>query len=369
MNQKKNKILSSSYKNKKALNFLRAFFAEPWKKELKTAIQSYEELNKFFKINIQKTNFAIFIPKKLAKRIKKSGENSPLWKQFVPSNCETDDNIQSYGTTDPIGDHNYSVDGQLIHRYTNRILFMPNESCAIQCRYCFRKNELYTRDDIFKKDFSKTLKYLNEHPEINEVIFSGGDPLFIETEKLEEYLDEFSKIKNIKFIRFHSRVPIVIPSRINSKLIKLLKKFNKKFITINFVIHICHKDELTNKVKKKILLLKNSGIEILSQTVLLKGVNDTSEVLTELYQELLELNVRPYYLHHPDKVYGGMHFHLPLKKGRQIYSKLRMNLSGWSLPQYIIDIPEGEGKTPAFNPESYEFSGTLINKNGNFIKI
>lgn len=336
-----------------------------WKIELREAIKTTSALEEVLKVKIPKSTYPLFIPQKLALKIYKSGPKSILWKQFVPTTLEE----SSLGMEDPIGDHLHSKEGKIIHRYKNRLLFLPTPICPVICRYCFRKNELAEPDSLFEGQLSKTLDYLKSHPEVNEVILSGGDPLVMSDEKLEGILKSFAGIPTVKYIRFHSRTPIVLPSRVTEGLCDLLSKYNKVFKKVILALHLNHIDEVDHEVSKGIQKLKNSGVELLSQSVLLKEINDDVLTLKNLFLGLSDLGVRPYYLHHPDRVKGGMHFYLSLTEGRMLYHALRDELPGWSLPQYIIDIPGGHGKTPAYNPEDFDFSGHLIGTKGQKLKI
>ena len=333
---------------------------ETWQEEFKQSIKSHKGLEDFFERPFPKTNYPILIPKALAKEIKKSGVSSPLSKQFLPVADELDEE----GLIDPIGDHKQSPLSQIVHRYKNRILFFPTQVCPVICRYCFRKNELSTNDDLFKANFEKVLNYIEDHPEIEEVIFSGGDPLIVNDEKIENYLDSFSKISHIKYIRFHTRTPIILPSRITENFCSMIAKFKKRFKQIHIVIHANHHTEFTRANSASIARLRDFGISLLSQSVLLKGVNNNKEDLLNLIRKFIELDIRPYYIHHPDKVRGGLHFMISLEEGRNLYATLRDELPGWAIPSYVIDIPGGEGKVSAYNPETYHFSGQLINKSG-----
>lgn len=340
-----------------------------WQNEMRSGLKTNKDLGNFLNCKLPETPYQFFIPKKLAIKIKKLGPESVLWKQFIPSIEENDTVLQSEGLKDPIGDKTYKKTGQLIHRYKNRVLFLPTEKCPVYCRYCFRKNELGQNDDLFQPDFDKTLNYLKTHPEINEVIFSGGDPLILSDKKIFAYLKEFSKIPSIKYIRLHTRIPLIIPGRINEDLIQILKFGVKVFSSFSLSIHLNHVDEIDHEIEKRLEKLQIKGLNLLSQTVLLKGINDTPKDLIDLFSKLIELKVRPYYLHHPDQVEGGMHFYLPLKKGREIFSHLHNSLPGWAIPKYVFDIPGGEGKVAAYNPETFEYSGQLISKSGEYISV
>lgn len=300
--------------------------------------------------------YPIFIPRDLADRMKAEGPDGVLAREFYPHK----DELIDQGFLDPIGDKKHNVAPQLIHRYPNRVLFTPTSVCPVHCRYCFRKNELSPQDELFAADFEQTLSYLREHGEISEIIFTGGDPFTLSDNKIETFLAAFSAIPHIKDIRFHSRYPVILPERINDELIDLLNKWSRHFRTITVAVHANHVNEFSCQAKSALKLLAASKVQLLSQTVLLKGVNDSTEALTALMEFFTEHKVRPYYLHHPDQVRGGMHFSLTLEEGRKIYAGLRKTLPGWAIPQYVIDVPGGTGKLPAFNPESFAYSGELL---------
>lgn len=336
-----------------------------WKVELREAIKNTADLEITLKTKLPKTDYPIFIPKRLAKKIYANGPNSPLWKQFIPHISEN----KKGGLEDPIGDHLYSKPGRIVHRYKNRILFFPTPICPINCRYCFRKNELANPDELFEGRLKETINYLYEHPEVNEVILSGGDPLILNDEKLENIFRTFAQIPSVKYLRIHSRTPVILPSRITPEFSELLKKYQSSFHQLIIAIHTNHIDEIDDEVEIALKRLKDSNVQLLSQTVLLKDINDDTASLKNLFTKISDLGVRPYYLHHPDRVKGAMHFYLSLTEGRILYHSLRNDLPGWMIPQYVIDIPGGEGKVPAFNPESFDFTGALLNKEGQVIDI
>lgn len=349
--------------------------SQNWTSDFKSSFRNLKDLYQFLGLRftpsleeVAKT-YPIFIPLELAKKIKAEGGHGPLSHEFLPAELELDTDLNQKGLHDPIGDEAYMKAPQLIHRYHNRALFTPTTTCPVHCRYCFRKNELNSNDDLFQQDFTKTLSYLTAHPEISEIIFTGGDPLTLSNDKLEKYLEAFSKITSIKDIRFHTRYPVIMPSRIDDGFVHLIDKYSKKIRTLSIAIHANHLSEFDNLADVAIKKLKHSSAQILSQTVLLKGVNDSVESLILLMEKFIELGIRPYYLHHPDRVKGGMHFYTSLQKGREIYQALRNALPGWAIPHYVIDIPGGHGKVSAFNPESTTFSGQLLGKNGEIVSL
>lgn len=317
-----------------------------WQDEFRQALRSTKDLASFLDIpqeNVQ-TGYPLFIPLHLAQRIKQLGPASALWKQFVPH----PDEDHSLGYEDPIGDQVNFKGPQLIHRYHSRVLFMPTTHCPVDCRYCFRKNELAQKLDLFRPNFDETIEYLKQHPEVNEVILSGGDPLVLSDEKLLGLIEALAQVPSVRFLRFHSRVPVIIPSRINASFMRLLQKAQNLFDKVILVIHCNHLDELSLEVESTIGHLRQSGVELLSQSVLLKDVNDDVVSLKNLFLRLNQIGVRPYYLHHPDQAKGAMHFYLPLARGLELVKELRQQLSGWMLPQYILDGPDGQGKSDPF---------------------
>lgn len=358
-----------------------------WQTEMREAVRDIKQLSDYFneyhpnfnfKIedfkstrannsHLQQNQYPIFLPKRLIAKMIEQGRDSALYRQFLPSNLEHDFSIQQSGLIDPIGDQVFQVTKHLIHRYHNRALFLPTNICPTICRYCFRKNELYdgTWGAIQLDD---TRQYLNNHPEINEIIFTGGDPLSLSNEKLDHYLNFFSQFEHIKFIRFHTRFPVIIPRRIDNGFIQVIEQYKSRFYQISIAIHCNHHTEFDNEVFTAIEKLRSLNIQLLSQTVLLKNVNADFNSLLELFNTFIRIGIRPYYLHHPDVVKGAMHFRMSLKEGRKLYQQLRNQLPGWAIPQYVVDLPQGQGKTPAYNPETHDFGGEFINRHNQLSK-
>lgn len=328
-----------------------------WKKDFANSIRSQKELESFLDYKVSSTNYPIFIPKSFAQRIKESGVNSPLWNQFIPNKQETN---STQGLADPIGDQQHQKDGGIIHRYKSRILYNPTVKCPINCRYCFRKNELFENLDTFRPSLEKLQAYLGNNKEVEEVILTGGDPLILSDSKIEKILNILSTHKHVKYVRFHSRTPVILPSRMDENLSQVLKKYTDSFETITLVIHTNHSIELSDDLKKNLENFK--FLNILSQSVLLKGVNDSLNQLINLFKALNKMNIKPYYLHHPDQVLGAMHFYIPIEQGRELYGQLRDCLPGWLIPHYIIDTPTGSGKNLAYNSESISHSGKILDR-------
>lgn len=332
-----------------------------WQSELSSALKKTEDLCQFFNLdeaNISE-NYSSFIPLNFAQKIKDNGRDSALWKQFIPSIIED----SNHGLYDPIGDQNFQKGNGVIHRYKNRLLFTPTTVCPISCRYCFRKNELESNDEIFKQNTNALVSYLQNHCEVNEVILTGGDPLILSNQKLDSLMGKLSKT-HIQYLRIHTRTPIILPSRVDDEFINTLKKYQQKFNRLTLVIHTNHSSEIDQDVTNALLKIASTQVLCLTQSVLLKGVNDSVSDLKDLFEKIISTRFKPYYLHHPDKVKGGMHFYLSLEKGREIYGKLQNSLPGWAIPKYVVDLPGGGGKQQAFNPEQKEFSGYFLDCHG-----
>lgn len=308
------------------------------------------------------TAFPVLVPRAFAQQIKDQGADGPLARQFLPHA----DELNPQGFVDPIGDQVHAKTSQLIHRYHNRALLIPTTVCPVHCRYCFRKNEL--ADDVFRNDRASTLAYLSAHPEIEEVIFTGGDPLMLSDEKLREWLNDLAQIPHLAYVRFHTRFPVILPERLTPELAQLLDAFSERFRLL-FVVHTNHASEWSAEALRSAQSFRLRGLRWLSQSVLLKGVNDSTTALAELFRLLARANIEAYYLHHPDQVKGAMHFWLPLEEGRRIWAGLHDQLPGWMLPQYVIDVPGGHGKISAVNPETHSFSGTLLSRQGEPIQL
>ncbi len=313
-----------------------------WATEFREALRSTEELANFLEVELPTTRYPIFIPKKFAQKIKEAGNQSALWKQFVPSELEEVEN----GLIDPIGDGVCAEGRGIVHRYHNRVLFFPTAICPIQCRYCFRKNELHSGEELFRPKKEVLASYLKAHPEVEEVIFSGGDPLILSDEVLFAWIDLIGNFSHVKYLRFHTRTPVILPERLNADFLGRLETYQNRFEKIIFVVHSNHPSELGSEIERASELWRKSPFEFLTQSVLLSGVNDDADVLAELFRKFINLGMRPYYLHHPDQARGAMHFYLPQEKGLEILRSLRDRLSGWALPHYVVDSPEAQGKRP-----------------------
>ena len=280
-------------------------------------------------------------------------ENDPVAKQYIPQNAEL--KILPSEDTDPIGDNAHSPVKGIVHRYPDRVLFMPANICAVYCRYCFRREKVGNRGDqppdiLDEKERTNALDYIQNNAEIWEVILTGGDPLVLSPRQLSQIIDKLNAIDHVKVIRIHTRVPIADPKRVSDNLISALNQHTDQSAVrikpIYMALHINHPNELTVDTCSAIKKLHAAGINLLSQSVLLKGVNNDPKTLADLYRALIALNVKPYYLHHPDLAPGTSHFRLSIAEGQKIMRALQGHLSGICLPTYMLDIPGGHGKIP-----------------------
>lgn len=264
-----------------------------------------------------------------------------------------DEELLSPGeSADPLNEDGDSPVPGIVHRYPDRVLFLATGFCSVYCRYCTRSRMVGNPGGEYKYDFTQwenAIKYIAEHPEIRDVLISGGDPLTLSDDKIDWLLSNLRKIPHVEFIRMGTKVPVVLPQRITPALTKVLKKYHPLWLSIHFT----HPDELTPEVQEACNRLADAGIPLGSQTVLLKGVNDSVDVLKPLYQGLLKIRVKPYYLYQCDPVAGTAHFKTPISKGLEIIAGLRGYTTGYAVPSYIIDAPGGGGKIPML-PEYYQ---------------
>ncbi|MBN1527135.1 MAG: KamA family radical SAM protein [Candidatus Omnitrophica bacterium] len=267
-------------------------------------------------------------------------KHDAIWKQCVPNILEV---RQTTGRLDPLLEEAYSPIEGLIHRYDDRVLLYVSNMCAGYCRFCTRKRKVGREEKVLKEsDFIKAFRYIARHKAIRDVILSGGDPLLLEDDKIEYYLKHLRKIKHIEVIRIDSRTPCVLPQRITPALCRMLKKYSP----IYFNTHFNHFQEITDASTKACNMLADNGIVLGNQTVLLAGVNDDSHVLKRLFEGLLMMRVRPYYLYIPDAVKGTYHFRVSIARALRIMRELIGHTSGMAVPRLIIDLKRGGGKTP-----------------------
>jgi L-lysine 2,3-aminomutase len=283
--------------------------------------------------------FAMRVPKEFAEKIEYGNPADPILKQVLPVDEESLV-IDGY-SNDPLEELDVSHDG-LLHKYPTRVLWLIAGACAINCRYCFRRNFPYHDHLASKKQWLQAKAYIELNPEINEIILSGGDPLVVKDSYLIALFEFISDIQQIKRIRIHSRIPVVLPSRITSELCEL---FRQSDLQIVIVVHANHPNELCQDTAYAFSKLNAVCNAVLNQSVILKGINDNSVVLARLSETLFEQQVMPYYLHVLDKVKGAAHFDLSTQKIEMIYAELQKKLPGFLLPKLVKEIPNRQHKT------------------------
>lgn len=260
-------------------------------------------------------------------------------KQFIPDAKELD--VKPYELLDPISDAANSPTKGLVHRYNDRVLLKVINTCPVYCRFCFRKDMLGQKEHkISKTDFVNCIEYISQNKQIWEVIFTGGDPLMLKPHQLIEYIKALSSIEHVKIIRFHTRVPVVAPDLITAEMLRSLTYTKPVYVAV----HSNHPAEFTQQSSDAIAKLADSGIVLLSQSVLLKGVNDDLNTLEKLMRLFVENRIKPYYLHQLDLARGTSHFRVEQDAGIKLVTKLNNRLSGIAKVKYIWDPPEGTGK-------------------------
>ncbi len=275
--------------------------------------------------------------------IGKDRKNDPIFKQCFPDAREL--HRKEELSEDPLSEEMQMPVANLIHRYRDRVVLLVTNKCAVHCRFCFRKRkwkEGNIAEDMDDDNLQEACKYISKHTEIREVLISGGDPLMLPTPRLKKILGSISRIKNIAAIRIGTRIPTVLPMRIDRQIVNMLSAVRGLWI----MTHFNHPAELTKESEQACLTLVKAGIPLLNQTVLLKGVNDSAEVLEELFLGLVKIKVKPHYLFHADPVEGSYHFRTGVRKGLEIMKELRPRLSSLGTPIFAIDLPEGGGKVP-----------------------
>ncbi len=257
----------------------------------------------------------------------------PIKNQFIFSFLEYSDK----GVNDPLDEKSHSPVRGLVHRYPDRVVLTITNKCFAYCRFCFRKDNWNNFEGF---DLENAIKYIEKNKKIEEVLISGGDPFFLNNTKIEQILKRLTAIKHIKFIRIGTRVLSAMPSRINIQTINILKKYKPLWIAA----HINHPDEITGEFIKAVHLFTDNGMPILSQTVLLKNINDDAKILKNLFCTLVSLNIKPYYLFGCDQAIGNSNFRVSIKRALEIMKTLRGNISGICMPNFAFDLPNGGGK-------------------------
>ena len=325
-----------------------------WRWQLKHRITTVEQLQKFLPTltpeelagaKLANHKLALGITPYFFNLIDPADENCPIRWQVIPRIEET--TTAAWEMSDPCGEDSHSPVPGLVHRYPDRVLFLVTDRCASYCRYCTRSRLVSNASGYdFHPEYDKQIAYIAAHPEIRDVLLSGGDPLLLSDEKLDNLLSRLRAIPHVEFLRIGSRIPMFLPQRITPELCAMLRKFHPLFLSI----HSNHPRELTTEVRDALARLADAGIPLGNQTVLLKHVNDDADVMKAHLQKLLMCRVRPYYIYQCDLIAGSAHLRASVRKGIEIMEKLRGHTTGYAVPTYVIDAPGGGGKVPV-SPE------------------
>ena len=292
--------------------------------------------------------FKLRVPRAFVGKMRIGDPFDPLLLQVLPHHLELEEHPEFI--TDPLGEEAANQMAGVLHKYQSRFLLTLTGACAIHCRYCFRRHFPYQENLPKNDDWLNIKQYIEDNPAINEIILSGGDPLTLSNRKIALWVERLESLPQLKILRIHSRVPVVIPNRIDDEFISILKNSRLRIIV---VIHSNHASELDDFTCSKLLQLSLHHITVLNQTVLLKGVNDSATTLTELSYRLFEARVMPYYLHVLDKVKGAQHFDLRSSEIDHIYSDVLASLAGYLVPKLVREIAGEKNKTPLFGVQTF----------------
>lgn len=315
-----------------------------WREIQRGNFTNWRELLGFLELDIQahehlivpKPRFVLNLPKRLAEKIEKGRWEDPILRQFLPTREELQEN--PLFVVDPVGDNAACKKPKFLHKYQGRALLLCTSACAMHCRYCFRQNFPYETDD---KSFDQEIALISADTTLSEIILSGGDPLSLSNLQLGDLISKLSEIPHLKRIRFHTRFPIGIPERIDPSFLKILEKCPKQVI---FVLHCNHPSELDEDIFDRLREIQKLAIPILTQSVLLKGVNDDAKVLMELFEMLVNRGIIPYYLHQLDRVQGAAHFEVLEEKGKALIKEITAQISGYAIPKYVREISKEPNK-------------------------
>ena len=340
-----------------------------WRWQLQNRITTYQQIDQMFHLSADEKSALLLGNKRLpvsltpyyASLLDIHNSSHALRKIVIPVIQET---IQTKGESlDPLAENHQSPIKGLVHRYPDRVLFLVSNVCASYCRYCTRSRIIAACRDkhsTFKSQLEKCFEYIESHPEIRDVLLSGGDPLMLPDATLQKILERLRKIEHVEIIRIGTRTPVVLPQRITPSLVQMLRKYHPLFMSIHFT----HPEEITREVTDACCRLADAGIPLGSQSVLLAGINDSVETMRQLFHKLLKIRVRPYYLYQCDPILGSGHLRSSVKKGIEIIKSLRGFTSGYAIPHYVIDAPGGGGKIPISPDYLIGYEGdTLLMKN------
>jgi len=319
-----------------------------WKQQLSQAVSSIDQLLNLLKLNPDQlgishsaaAQFALKVPHSFIARMRPGDPRDPLLLQVLPLAAEM---VETQGYNhDPLHESQHNPVAGIVHKYANRLLLIISPVCAINCRYCFRRHFPYAENRQSKEQWQSALDYIRNDTTINEVIFSGGDPLTANDQFLAWLCEQIADIAHIKRLRIHTRLPVVIPARIDQRFLHWATATRLKTIV---VLHISHANEIDAELATAIRKMVDAGIQVFNQTVLLRGINDSATILAQLSEALFDCGVVPYYLHLCDPVAGAQHFDLEEDIARHIYAQLQALLPGFLLPKLVREIPGKKSKS------------------------
>jgi lysine 2,3-aminomutase len=329
---------------------------QDWKWQLKHRLTSIDDIEPHLDLTPSERAGCLFADKKLAlaitpyffNLIDRDDPDCPIRRQVIPREEET--SVSPEELLDPVGEEGTMPVKGLVHRYPDRVLFLVTDRCAAYCRYCTRSRLVSNAQDYnFHPELEAQLTYIEEHPEVRDVLLSGGDPLLLSDRKLDYLLGRLKAIPHVEFVRIGSRIPVFLPQRITPELQEIFRKHGPVWMSI----HVNHPRECTAELAVACERLSFAGVPLGNQSVLLKGVNDDVSTMRSLVHRLLQMRVRPYYLYQCDLITGSRHLRTDPAKGLEIIEGLRGHTTGYAIPQFVIDAPGGGGKIP-LNPQYVE---------------
>lgn len=332
-----------------------------WQRELAGAIRSAEELllrlelaqpqepleTAFSRLGIPERNadflrrFPVLVPENFLRRMQPGNTSDPLLRQILPLTAEAE--VVEGFVSDAVGDLAARRNDGVIQKYEGRVLLIATSACAVHCRYCFRRDYPYEAEPRRLDDWQPAISEIASDTSITEVIFSGGDPWMLSDQRLQALCSSIDAIPHIERIRFHTRLPIVLPSRVTKELLNLLRDLRSQTIV---VVHANHANEIIGDCETALRTIVRAGVPVLNQSVLLTGVNDSVDALESLSRRLVNIGVMPYYLHQLDQVSGTAHFKVAKSRGLELLEELSTRLPGYAVPRYVQEIPGQTGKTP-----------------------
>ena len=321
----------------------------PWKRSLQQVVREVDKLLSLLSLTRDDLSvdcdphFPLRVPLEFIQKMRMGDPNDPLLRQVLP--LREENQTKAGFTLDYLSEKQTNPIPGILHKYSARVLLTPTRACAVHCRYCFRRHFPYEENAPSLAEWEKNLAYIRERPDIHEVILSGGDPLSLSDGFLKTLIGLIADIPHVKLLRFHTRFPVMIPSRINDQF---MDHIHSRLLT-TVVLHVNHPNEIDEELQQSVSLLKKNNITVLSQSVLLKGVNNDASVLTQLSYKLFEAGILPYYIHLLDRITGTHHFEVAESEAALLMHAQQLALPGYLMPRWVREVP-GEGSKIAFQP-------------------